>query len=370
MRRLLMFCSALIIIVSATYASTPPRIQLALMLDTSGSMDGLIDQARSQLWKVVSDLANARRNGARPRLELALYEYGNQGLLASDGYLRMVSDFTTDLDLVSERLHALRTNGGEEYCGTVILTGVNDLRWSADPSDLRLIVIAGNEPFDQGRITPEQACKAANAKGITITTLYCGNDNEGRRTGWEDGGRCSGGSYWAISIDKPIAHISTPFDTTLARLNQRLNTTYHAYGRQGAMNKARQDAQDANAMAAGAPVMAERASAKATTMYGNAAWDLVDLYEADERAFRDLPNEQLPVEWRRLSKDAREDHVRKLKAQRAEIQREIARVDKLRRDYVANEERRQTTATPTIDRGILQGIRTVAMTKAFVFVER
>ena len=32
-------------------------IQMAILLDTSGSMDGLIEQAKAQLWKIVNELA-------------------------------------------------------------------------------------------------------------------------------------------------------------------------------------------------------------------------------------------------------------------------------------------------------------------------
>ena len=110
-----------------------PLIQLALLLDTSNSMDGLIDQARSQLWTVVNHLARTKKDGQTPRLEVALYEYGNQGLKPQDGFIRQVLPFTDDLDSVSEKLFALRTNGGDEFCGQVIQTAVNDLKWSPKP---------------------------------------------------------------------------------------------------------------------------------------------------------------------------------------------------------------------------------------------
>ena len=97
-----------------------PLVQLALLLDTSNSMDGLIDQAKSQLWRIVNDLAGSRCRGHAPRIEVALYEYGNSGLSAGEKYLRQVLPFTRDLDRVSEMLFGLRTNGGEEYCGAVI----------------------------------------------------------------------------------------------------------------------------------------------------------------------------------------------------------------------------------------------------------
>src|SRR6187549_709353 len=66
-------------------AAKPKKIQVALLLDTSGSMDGLIDQAKSQLWRIVNELASAQRDGQTAQVEIALYEYGKQTVSAEDG---------------------------------------------------------------------------------------------------------------------------------------------------------------------------------------------------------------------------------------------------------------------------------------------
>ena len=88
-----------------TEANKDQTIMLALLLDTSNSMDGLIDQAKSQLWKIVNELAAAKTsNGSRPNITIALYEYGNDGLPALEGYIRQVSPFTQDLDVISEKI--------------------------------------------------------------------------------------------------------------------------------------------------------------------------------------------------------------------------------------------------------------------------
>src|SRR5512136_316163 len=91
----------MVFFVNQAFAPTPKKekakVQIAILLDTSNSMDGLIDQAKTQLWKIVNEMALAQYDGETPLLEIALYEYGNDGLLASEGHIRMVSQFTTDL---------------------------------------------------------------------------------------------------------------------------------------------------------------------------------------------------------------------------------------------------------------------------------
>src|SRR5688500_7285793 len=78
------------------------RVQVALLLDTSSSMDGLIDQAKTQLWKVVNTFTEARRHGEPPQVEVALYEYGNQNLSVETQWIRQVQPLTRDLDSLSK----------------------------------------------------------------------------------------------------------------------------------------------------------------------------------------------------------------------------------------------------------------------------
>jgi hypothetical protein len=181
----------------------PKSIQLALLLDTSNSMDGLIDQAKSQLWKIVNELAKAECDDAtRPVIRIALYEYGNDGLPSSEGYIRQVSALTGDLDVISEKLFALTTNGGNEFCGQVINTSLKQLDWSPSAADLKIIFIAGNEPFTQGRVPFYTACELAKEKNVVVNTIFCGLFGEGISTSWKNGADLTGGTYMSIEQDR------------------------------------------------------------------------------------------------------------------------------------------------------------------------
>src|SRR3982751_62129 len=164
-------------------------IMIALLLDTSNSMDGLIDQAKSQLWKIVNEVAAAKSAGGKqPNIKIALYEYGNDGLSSNEGFIRQVSALTEDLDVISEKLFSLSINGGNEFCGQAIKTSLNQLAWSASNADLKMIFIAGNEPFTQGGVSYELACDSAREKGVVVNTIYCGDFNDGITLGWKRGG--------------------------------------------------------------------------------------------------------------------------------------------------------------------------------------
>lgn len=252
-------------------------IMLALLLDTSNSMDGLIDQAKSQLWKIVNELSAAKcGDGSKPKIKIALYEYGNDGLPSSEGYIRQVSTLTNDLDLISEKLFALRTNGGSEFCGHVIRTSLNQLDWSNSNADLKMIFIAGNEPFTQGSVSYREACALAKEKGVIVNTIYCGDFNEGLNSNWKDGADIGGGTFMSIEQNSKTVYIPTPYDDRISQLNDQLNKTYVYYGSTGSRKKEMQEAQDNNAASYGAANKAERAVSKSSSAYVNSTWDLVD----------------------------------------------------------------------------------------------
>ena len=128
------------------------KIQAAILLDVSGSMSGLIELAKAQLWNMVSTMGKASCNGKVPQIEIALYEYGRTGNDEKAGYIKQLSGFTTDLDKLSGELFALTTHGGDEYCGHVIHTSLNELQWDSAASSYKVIFIAGNEDFLQGKV--------------------------------------------------------------------------------------------------------------------------------------------------------------------------------------------------------------------------
>src|SRR5262245_9689884 len=294
----------------------PPRVQLALLLDTSNSMDGLIDQARSQLWTVVNEFAAARRDGRAAVLEVALYEYGNNRLAQQQGYVRRVLPFTTDLDRVSEELFALTTSGGDEYCGTVIQAALDQLRWSASPSDLRAVFIAGNEPFSQGPVDFRSVSARAVEKGVLVNTIHCGTREfeAGERSGWREGARRAYGVFGEFEQDQAVAYVAAPQDDEIARLGVELNQTYLPYGARGADGQARQSAQDGNAARASKGASVNRAFAKSKQVYSNSTWDLVDAVKNGQVDVKNVKTEDLPAELQKLSVEARKAAV----AQKAE----------------------------------------------------
>jgi hypothetical protein len=358
---------------SEAQASVPkdaPRIQMAILLDTSGSMSGLINQTRTQLWRIVNEFATAKRDGKAPYFEVALYEYGHAPLGAKSGFIRMVAPLTDDLDKVSEELFKLTTNGGDEFCGMVIDRSVSELKWSTSNRDLKCIFIAGNEPFTQGPVDYRKACKTAIEKGITVNTIHCGEQNVGVSTMWLDGSKLADGSFMNINQNQVAVNIAAPQDKDLTALSAKLNTTYIAYGsaKKRKEAKERQTAQDANAAGASQAVAAQRAQTKASGFYNNARWDLCDAWTKGVVRIENLKVEDLPEFMRKMTLQQRKAHIEKMIKEREAIKKQMAALVKARSTFVAEEMKKLAEkGEETLDTAIVETARSQAAKKSFKF---
>jgi len=305
-------------------------IQVALLLDTSGSMSGLIEQAKSQLWQILNTLANTEKENEETKLEIALYQYGSPTYGKRSNQIRQLSGFTTDMDLISKKLFALKTSGGEEYCGEVITTSISELNWGKDDSNFKMIYIAGNEPFTQGPINYTQACQLAKKQDITINTIFCGSYQEGIQTMWKQGAQLADGEYMNINHNQTTVYIETPYDKRINELNQKLNETYIPYGTEGKIKKENQTKQDFNANSYSSANAASRASFKSSKKYKADSWDLVDAYEKDKEIIKNIQVESLSDSLQTLSKKELEVKIKLIRGQRSSIQNEIQELNSKR----------------------------------------
>jgi hypothetical protein len=345
------------------------RIQIAILLDTSSSMDGLIDQAKTQLWKVVNTFIDAKRDGKAPFVEVALYEYGNNNNAAGNDWIRLVNPMTRDLDQLSRDLFALKTNGGEEYCGAVVQRALGDLAWDTRKTTYKAIFIAGNEPFTQGRVNAHSVCKEALAKGIVVNTIHCGNRQEGINGAWHDGAALGGGEFLVIDQDATVAHIDAPQDKRISELSRKLNDTYIGYGKRREEAAANQRMADDDAAAnADTGASVERAVCKASGNYSNAAWDLVDALREKKIDPATLKVEELPEEMKNIPPAERTAFIEKAAKERAAIQDEIKELSKQRDAHVAAELRNNAEGGAiTLDQAMIEATRKQAAKLGYKF---
>jgi hypothetical protein len=343
-----------------------PNVDLAICLDISGSMDGLIDSAKARLWSVVNDLATAK---PVPQLRVALLTYGCDAYDPATGWVVVDAPLTEDLDLISQKLFALRTNGGTELVGRVVDKAARSLEWSTDPNALKIIIVAGNEGADQDKeVLYQAASKTSIEKGVIVNSIFCGSATDPIAVAWGEVAKLADGQFLCIDQSTGAAIAETPFDAQLGVLSSTINTTYLPVGSTGRVAWANQAAQDANAAGLGGGAAAQRCQTKGGELYDNRQWDLVDGCAKGTMKLEEIKDEELPEEMRGKTLDEKRAILAKHEAKRKAVQDEIHQLQVKRDAFVAAEsEKRAAAQGATLDDALKSAIRTQATQKGMRF---
>ncbi len=347
------------------------KVQIAIILDSSTSMNGLINQARAQLWDVVNTFIDAKVDGKVPFVEVALYTHG-QGPSGDLGdFTRKIQPLTRDLDQISKELFALHTTGGTEYCGAVVTRATKELEWDPNPKTYKAIFIAGNESFKQGDVDAEVACKAAIAKGIIVNTIYCGSEAEGISGGWKACAMLADGTYTVINQHRAIAHVEAPQDAKILELNKKLNKTYVTYNDIGRDKVKLQKEADVQNAALSSNTAVNRACSKASGNYWNSSWDLVDASSVKDFDWSTIKDERLPAELKKLNIDERKKWVAEKRQERKKVQDEITKLASDRQKFVSNKQKELAEKDGVaLDSAIRSTVITQAKKKGYVFEKK
>ncbi|MFN4942358.1 MAG: hypothetical protein ACK5G9_01040, partial [Akkermansiaceae bacterium] len=274
-----------------------------------------------------------------------------------------------NLDELSGKLFALKTNGGEEYCGAVMQRALGDLAWDDNKKTYKAIFIAGNEPFTQGRVDARSVSKEALAKGIIINTIHCGKRQDGINGAWHEGAALGGGDFLVIDQDKVVAHIDAPQDKRIVELSSKLNETYIGWGAQRDQAAEMQKMADADAIAnneKGAHV--DRAITKSSQNYSNAGWDLCDAVKDKKVDITKLKNEELPEHLRGKTVQELNKLVADATAKREQIQKEIQALSKEREAHIADALKKQAdSGDKSLDQAMIEATRAQASKVGYNF---
>ena len=337
---------------TTTYATKPlyatdnrDTLEMVFVLDTTGSMGGLIDGAKQRIWGIINEVM---QKPTKPRVRVGLVAYRDNG----DEYVTKLLPITEDLDKAYTTLMDYRAGGGgdtPENVRKALAEGVRGAGWSNSRKGLAQIVfLVGDAPPQNYEQEPDVLVTTAEAvrKNMIVNTIQCGN-LDGTREIWQTIALRGEGKYFAIAQDGGVQAISTPYDSKLADLAAKLGKTYVSYGAKSKRDAlaARQVAtEDRITAAAPAPAQAERAVNKAVNSFQYDG-DLVQDVENDTVKLKDVKTEDLPEDLQKLSPAEREKVIAVRIAERKKIRAEIVTLSKQRDEFIAAERRKTGQST-------------------------
>jgi Mg-chelatase subunit ChlD len=347
------------------------QIEVCFVLDTTGSMSGLIEGAKLKIWSIANDIIRAKPT---PELRLGLIGYRDRG----DEYITRVYDLTDDIDAIYAHLKEFKAGGGgdePESVNQALTEAVNKMSWNPSREVLKIIFLVGDAPphMDyRDDVKYQETCKNAVKKDLIINTVQCGVNTRTAPV-WQEIAKLAEGSYVQIGQTGDMVAVATPYDKDLAEVHREMEATVVPYGSAETQSKVR--AKVASGVAAPAPAAADRAAYMAKGGKGKVVTgegELLDALESGRVSLKDLKEEQLPDELKKLKPEQREALIQEKQGSRKELQKRAAELVKQRDAYLDAERRKQADAgnRDAFDAKIGEMIREQAQRKGMEYGEK
>jgi Mg-chelatase subunit ChlD len=336
------------------------RVEVVFVLDTTGSMGGLIAAAKEKIWSIASTLAQARQ---APEISMGLVAYRDRG----DAYVTQVIDLNKDLDSMYAKLMEFRADGGgdtPESVNQALDDATTKISWSQDANTYRVVFLVGDAPphMDyQDDVKYPAIVAAAAAKGIVVNTIQCGGMRETVKP-WQEIAALGHGRYFTVDQAGSAVAIDTPFDAKIATLSAELDSTRLYYGSDE--EKARMAGKleaSARLHASASPAAQARrgvfnaSESGASNLIGG--HDLAEDVATGAVAFASVPEAELPKAIAALPREEQEAAVAETAKKRQDLQRQIAELAKDRDAFIEKKVEAAGGAAGSLDQKIYDAVR-------------
>ena len=358
---------------AAKEAAAKPKVEVVFVLDTTGSMGGLINAAKEKIWAIANNLANTK---PAPEIKMGLIGFRDRG----DAYVTKRVDLTDDLDAVYGTLMGFQAGGGgdgPESVNQALNEAITKLTWSRDKTTYRVVYLVGDSPphMDyKDDVKYPESCKLAAAAGIIVNAIQCGSQG-GATPFWQQIAAKSEGSYFRVEQSGGAILAKTPFDKEIAKLSRELDGTRVYYGKKEVRAKqaakvGREDKIYKEATPASVARRATFNASKAGEDNFAGTQELVDQVEKGQVKLEEVAAEELPVAMQKMSIAERRQHVAQNAQRRRELQAQINGLAAKRNAHIEAElKAAKVNVADSFDAAVYSAIRKQAAKKGIEYGE-
>lgn len=347
-----------------------PIIEAVFVLDTTGSMGGLIDAAKEKIWSIASTMATAQQ---APEIRIGLVGYRDRG----DSYITRITDLSSDLDSVYTTLMSFQARGGgdgPESVNQALYDAVHNISWSQNAAAYKVVFLIGDAPphMDyQDDVKYPETLKFANQAGIIINTIQAGENIQTRHQ-WLQIAQLGNGSYFQVEQAGNAVAIATPFDEELATLSRELDKTKLFYGSREMQAKQVAKAEAIRkALASASPASRARRAAFNASESGKINFrgdaELVDDIARGLVDLASIDQDELPESLQALAPEEQEARIKATIEQRIEVQQKIRQLAEVRSAYLKERVAALGGAEDSLDHKLFAAMRDQAAKKGIIY---
>ena len=347
-------------------ANERPRVEAVFVLDTTGSMSGLIQAAKEKIWSIANTMAQA---DPAPEIRIGLVAYRDRG----DAYVTRVVDLNTDLDSVYATLMDFRADGGgdgPESVNQALDDALNKVSWSQGQQAYKVIFLVGDAPAHmdyQDDVKYPVTLAAAKQRGIVVNAIQAGRDG-GTSGMWQQISALGSGDYFQVEPSGNAVAIATPFDRDLAELSAKLDETRLYYGNEEKKAQQRKKLEASDKLHAGASVESRARRATFNASKSGAAnflgdGELVEDVASGRVDISSIEEAELPAPLQAMAPAEREAVISEKAEQRQELQAQIRQLAEKRSSYLKEKVAAEGGAKESLDEKIYSAVREQALGK-------
>lgn len=339
-------------------AIAKPTVEVAFVLDTTGSMGGLLEGAKRKIWSIATSVVDTNPD---TDIRIGLVAYRDIG----DEYVTRTFDLTTDIQDIYANLLELKARGGGDWPESVneaLDVAVNKLQWTKGSDARRIVFLVGDAPphMDYAQDTKyPKTLAVAKQRDIVVNAVLAGNARDTERV-WQDIAQLGDGRFIPIPQDGgELVVIETPYDDEIIILQKEINGTVIPYGPQKQQKRVEEKTRQLSQVAAAAPASAsdmasylnKRAKVSSEAVTGDG--DLVSAVASGRATLGSVKDEELPDELRKLSPEQRKAELDRQTQTRKTLNEKLAALVQKRDAFVADKRRATAPAkTSSFDRAV------------------
>lgn len=356
--------------------STPPvnagnakKIDVVFVLDTTGSMGGLIQSAKEKIWSIASTMASSQ---SAPEIRMGLVAYRDRG----DDYVTRIVDLNNDLDSMYAQLMDFNAQGGgdtPESVNQALYDAVYHMSWSEqDDNVYKVVFLVGDAPAHmdyQDEVQFPEILLTAQQKGIVVNTIQCGN-LAGTQFSWQQIASLGQGNYFRVNQSGSAIAMATPYDKKLAELSMELDETRLYYGDEEvkALKQAKVEAAkklhafSSDASRARRATFNSSGSGRKNLLGEN---ELVEDIASGKVKLSDIDSAALPEPMLEMAPAEQQKLVNEVAEKRKKLEAEISELAQQREDFLKKKVKEKGDAKDSLDEKIYSAIKEQAAAKGF-----
>ena len=335
------------------------KIDVVFVLDTTGSMSGLIEAAKEKIWSIASSMAQAEH---APEIRMGLVAYRDKG----DAYVTKVTDLSTDLDSIYAKLMDFRAQGGgdgPEHVNQALYDAVHKMSWNQQDA-YRVVFLVGDAPAHmdyQDDVKYPATLQVAANKGIVVNTIQSGN-NDATSKGWQQIASLGQGEYFKVGQDGNAVAVATPYDKKLAELSAKLDDTRLYYGDKEEKARMQEKVKAGKKLHALSSVesRARRATFNASSS-GEKNFvgenELVDDIASGRVKLDEIDRDNLPASIQTMAPAAQSALLKDKAETRQKLNRQVKKLAQERADYIKREVKAKGGAADSLDEKIFGAVK-------------